>query len=269
MASEQFPGYLNGSTLLYGIVGDPISQTISPQSITARFAAAGTNAVLLPLHVPAARFEATLRGLMGIENFRGTMITYPFKAAALAIVDHLGPNAARVGAINAMRREPDGSWTGEMFDGKGLVAGLESEGIDVRGLNVLLLGAGGAGSAIAFALAEAGIASLSIVDVDQPRALLLAGAVAGHFPPLVVKIGSHGTAGCDLLINATPAGMQPGDDLPIARERLEPHMIVVDIVPKPDVPLLCFARQHGCRTLDYQVMANGQMSTITKFFVPH
>ena len=269
MATEQFPSYLDGSTILYGIAGDPISQTISPQSITALFAAARSNAVLVPLHILNGRFVETMRGLMAVKNFKGSMITYPFKVEALGIVDRLGSNADRVGAINAMRREADGSWTGEMFDGKGLLAGLDSEGIRVQGLKVLLLGAGGAGSAIAFALAEAGIASLAIVDLDEARASKLSSAVKKHFPHVPIHIGLRRIAGHDLLINATTAGMQPHDDLPIAQEHLQSHLIVMDIVPKADVPLLRLARQKGCRTIDYNVMAKGQMATIAKFFMEH
>lgn len=258
---------LNGETRLFGIVGDPIAQTLSPQSVTPLMTAMGANAVLVPLHVPAGRFAETMRGLMALHNFHGAMVTYPFKAEALALLDEVRPTGKLVGAVNAIRREADGRWSGDIFDGRGLVAGMAREELSPRGLRILLLGAGGAGSAIALALAESGAASLTIFDVDGARAASLADTVAKAHPACAVRPGAADPAGCDLIVNATPMGMQSGDPVPVDPALLDASMTVFDIVPKPDVPLVVAARAAGCRTIDYRAMAHGQYAAIARFFV--
>ena len=99
------------------------------------------------------------------------IFTMPHKAAALPLVDEASEVARRVGAINAARRDPAGRWEGEMFDGQGFVRGLRRHGHDARGRRAALLGAGGAGRAIAFALAESGIASISVHELDRAKAI--------------------------------------------------------------------------------------------------
>ncbi len=142
---KQLPEIVDGATRLYGIVGDPITQVRSPEVITAGFRAAGQNALMVPIHVLPDGFEATMRGLMSVANLDGLVITVPYKARAAALVDRLHATGERVGAINAMRREPDGAWSGDMFDGTGLVSGLRGHGFDFAGARVKMLGAGGAG----------------------------------------------------------------------------------------------------------------------------
>ena len=157
---------VDGATRLYGIIGHPIDQVKSPELITPKFRAAGRNALMLPMHVIPERFDETVRGLKALANLDGIVITVPYKVRIVAHVDRLLSTAERIGAINAMRREPDGTWVGDMFDGRGFVRGLSGLGHTVAGRRALLLGAGGAGSAIAFALVEAGAASVTLFDID-------------------------------------------------------------------------------------------------------
>ena len=128
------------------------------------------------MHVKPEAFDETVRGLKALANLDGIVITVPYKPRIVPFVDRLMPTGERVGAINAMRREPDGTWVGDMFDGKGMLRGLREQGADPKGLRVMLLGAGGAGSAIADAVADAGAASLTIFDVDKAKAGELAEA---------------------------------------------------------------------------------------------
>jgi shikimate dehydrogenase len=108
---------ITGATRLYAIVGDPIVQVRSPEVFTERFAGAGINAVLVPAHVPIARFDEVIPALMALGNLDGLLVTVPFKARMLPFANRLGPTAACIGAVNSLRREADGSWTGDMFDG--------------------------------------------------------------------------------------------------------------------------------------------------------
>lgn len=258
---------IDGPTRLYGIIGDPIGQVKSPLAFNPRLKAAGMDAVLVPLHVPQDRFEATVRGLMALGNLDGLVVTVPYKALALALVDEVRPTGRRVGAINAMRREVDGRWVGDMFDGRGLVRGLKERGVDVKGLGVMLLGAGGAGSAVAVACAEAGATSLTIHDVDAVRADRLVARVAEAFPAARVARGMPRLDGIDLLVNATPIGMAAGDGVPAELPPFDASLLVVDIIIKPEgTPLLTRARAAGCRTFGGRTMLDGQIEELTAFF---
>lgn len=258
---------VDGATRLYGIIGHPIGQVKSPELITPKFRAAGRNALMLPMHVQPERFDETVRGLKALANLDGIVITVPYKVRIVAHVDRLLPTGEQIGAINAMRREPNGTWVGDMFDGRGLVRGLAGLGHAVAGKRVLLLGAGGAGSAIAFALGEAGAASVTLHDVDAAKARDLAARVAKAYPACAIVAGLPKLDGHDILVNATPTGMMPGDGLPADFGTLDPQLIVADIIMKPaETPLLAHARACGCRTMAGRAMLEGQADELIAFF---
>src|SRR6185437_12144579 len=112
---------VDGATRIFAIIGEPIAQVKSPAAITKRFRAAGRNALLIPLNIPTAHFDDVMRGLKALANFDGYVVTIPHKERVMAHVDRLLPIASAVGAANVARRERDGSWSGEMYDGEGLV----------------------------------------------------------------------------------------------------------------------------------------------------
>ena len=123
------PSGSTGATRLYAIIGDPIAQVRSPEVFTERFAAAGIDAVLVPAHVPAERFDAIVPALMALGNLDGLLVTVPFKARMASLRKRLGCDGADcIGAVNALRREADGTWTGDMFDGAGFVRGARAQG---------------------------------------------------------------------------------------------------------------------------------------------
>ncbi|QCI64138.1 shikimate dehydrogenase family protein [Phreatobacter stygius] len=258
---------IDGATRLYAIIGDPIAQVKSPGVFNPRFAAAGLNTVKIPVHVRPERFEETVRGLMAIGNLDGMMVTVPYKARVIPLLDRVLPMAAKVGAVNAIRREPDGSWTGDMFDGRGLVRGLHERDIRLDGRRIMLIGAGGGGSAVAIAVADAGAAALTIFDVDPAKAEALAARAAKAYPACAVRAGAPAIDGHDMLINATPIGMAPGDGFPAPLDGLTADMLVVDIIMKPEVtPLLAHARSLGCVAFGGRVMLEGQAEEVARFF---
>src|ERR1043166_5463291 len=161
---------VDGATRLSCIIGDPVAQTGSPRGFSERFRAARRNAILVPFHVPAAAFEPIVRGIMALANLDGIIVTVPYKARMLQFVDRILPTAQKIGAVNALRREADGQWSGDRFDGRGIVRAVTAGGRAVAGRNVMLIGAGGAGSAIACALAEAGVGSITLCVVDTRKA---------------------------------------------------------------------------------------------------
>jgi shikimate dehydrogenase len=258
---------VNGATRLYGIIGDPIEQVKSPEAFTARFRAAGQNALLVPLHVKPESFDETVHALKKLANLHGLIATLPYKARVLAHVERVLPTGRRVGAINAMRRDADGQWSADMFDGKGFLAGIRSVGVEPKGQRVLLLGAGGAGSAIADALAEAGARSITVFDQDQDRAAALWRNIKQHHPRVACVIGQPALADHDVLVNATPVGMAAGDGLPAEFGPLPARLFVADIVPRAEGTLLLErARASGCRTMAGRAMVDGQVEEIARFF---
>lgn len=256
-----------GETRLFAIIGDPIAQVRSPDLYNPRIARAGHNAVLVPLHVPAARFDTALRGLLALGNLDGLVVTTPFKERILPFADVVRAGGRQVGAINALRRESDGRWTGDIFDGIGLLAAIGSLAQTARGRQVLLLGAGGAGSAIAFALAGAGAERIGIFDLIAERAERLAARVRSFYGACGASAAVPDIAGYDLLINATPVGMEPDFALPPIIGALHPGITVIDIVPKPaTTTLLAQAQALGCPTANGQAMISGQADAVLAFF---
>jgi len=255
---------ITGATRLLGFIGDPVIHAKSPQNFNPRLAAAGHDAVLVPMHIPQDRFETAIGGIMAMANLDGLVVTMPFKERLMARLDQISGRARAVGAVNAAKRLPDGRWVGDIFDGVGLVGAVESLGISPRGMAVGLIGAGGAGSAIALALAEADVASLAIVDRKAARAAQLCDRVAA-FSALRPTNGPFDIGKLDLLVHATPIGMQGDDEIAIDVSGLSPGTAVVDIVTKPETALLRAAARIGCPHAGGAAMVEAQTRAILEF----
>jgi shikimate dehydrogenase len=239
---------IDGATRMVVIVGDPIAQVKSPSGMTAMLQQAGRNAVVMPAHVASDRLGVFLAGVALARNLDGVIATIPHKFACYRHCATATPRAHALGAVNIMRRNPDGGWHGEMLDGLGFVAAIRANGGEPRGQAALLVGAGGAGSAIALALLEAGVTRLDIHDSDAARRdALLERMTALH--PGRLGIGSPDPHGYGLVANATPAGMQPGDPPPVDTGRLDPSCFAACVITAPPVPpWIEAARARGCRT---------------------
>ncbi|WP_406153129.1 hypothetical protein OG217_05445 [Streptomyces sp. NBC_01023] len=141
---------ITGSTRLFGVIGDPVEQVPAPSMMNSLFARLGIDAVLVPVHVRPARLAAVVRGLQSTENVDGLLITVPHKRAVWDWPT--SPTAALSDGANAMRCARDDRWLADNFDGEGFVRGLHAAGHEPQGRHVWLVGAGGAGSAIAVSL---------------------------------------------------------------------------------------------------------------------
>ena len=260
--------YVSGKTRLYGIVGDPIEQVRSPEMITAEMVGRGLDAVLVPIHVLPHEFDACLPQLLRVRNLGGLVFTIPYKAPACALADDLLAQARVVGAINVLGRGKDGRWRGEIFDGLGCVTALRRRGVELAGKRVLLIGAGGAGSAIAVAVGFERPASLAIHDIDADRARALAAKVARAHPGVDVTAGAPAIGGVDLLVNASPVGMLADARLPIDVAALPRELVVLDAIVKPErTPLIALAERCGCTTVFGREMMRGQIAQMVDFFV--
>ncbi|WP_186162490.1 shikimate dehydrogenase family protein [Burkholderia gladioli] len=263
---------IDGATRLYAIVGDPVAQVRSPGVYTEAFARAGHNAVLIPALVRADRFDETIRGLMALGNLDGLLVTAPYKARMVPFAARLSARASVVGAVNALRRERDGSWSGDMFDGVGFVAAARRIA-PLAGRRALLFGCGGAGAAIAAGLAADGVAALTLVDPDATRAQRLATELARHYPQCEVRAGrgDHDEPGHDVVVNASTVGMRDGDPLPGEPGSIDARCLVGDVVLRPagsPTALVARALAAGARVVTGQDMHAGQREAILDFFAP-
>lgn len=241
---------VTGHTRLYAILADPIHHVKTPQVMHALFARHGIDGVLVPMHVAPDGLAGAVAGLTEMRNFGGFIATVPHKSAMLELCDRIEGDGARIGAVNCVRRDPDGRMIGAMLDGIGFVEGVRRAGIAPEGQRVLLAGAGGAASAIAFALAEAGVASLTIVNRTVARAEALAERVRETYGAVRVeaRAQSGDVAAYDLIVNATSLGLRPDDPLPIDARGLHAGQTVAEAIMDPaETPLLAAAAQAGAR----------------------
>ena len=260
--------YINGKTRLYGIVGDPIAQVRSPEMVTHELQRRGLNAILVPLHVARADFARVVPHLMQLLNLDGLVMTIPFKAQALNLAHSLGLQAQAVGALNALARRKDGTWAGDMFDGMGCVQAFARRGLALRGKSVLLIGLGGAGGAIAAAVASEQPLRMHIWDLNPDRCRQSAELIARLSPDTQVLVGPPHLDGVDVLMNASPVGMLDDARLPLVADALAPELVVFDTIVYPEqTPLLQLAHRSGCRVVTGREMMQGQIARIVDFFI--
>lgn len=258
---------LDGATRVVAIIGDPIAQVKSPAGVTQALQERGRNAVVMPVHVTTADLPDFMQGVARMRNLDGIIVTVPHKLDAYGCCATATERAHFLGGVNVLRRNADGSWHGDHFDGEGYVHALRRNGCEPQGRRALLAGAGGAGSAIALALLEAGVQALAIHEPDAARReSLIARLRARHGDK--VRAGSADPRGFDLVINATPVGMQPADPMPFDASGLEAATFVGDVITKPAVtPLVEAARARGCATQVGADMFAGVCALMVEFLL--
>ncbi len=243
------PLNLDGASRIHFIVGDPIAQVKSPAGVSQAFQDAGLNALCIPAHVAPADLAAWTAGVSLSKNVDGIIVTVPHKFAYFDLCATTSERGAFLKSINTLRRNADGTWHGDMFDGMGYVKALALKGCNLQGQKALLVGAGGAGSAIAYSLATGGVRELAIHDEDTVRRDALVQRLASLGSCRVVA-GSSDPTGFDIAINATPIGMKAGDPHPIDASKFTPAMFVGCVITAPAVPpMIEAARAVGCNTL--------------------
>lgn len=257
----------SGATRLYVIVGDPIAQVRSPAGVSAEFAARGHDGILMPVQVAPTDLPDFLSVATRLKNLDGIVVTIPHKFACYQACASATERAHFLRTVNLMRRRADGSWHGDMVDGLGFVGAARAKGIDPQGMRALLVGAGGAGSAIALALVEAGVRELAIHDSATQRRDALIGRLNGLGKALV-RAGTIDPAGFDFVANATPAGMRDGDPLPVDVIRLAPSAYCGCVITKPEIsPFIAAARGLGCVTATGTDMYQQHQSIMVDFLL--
>ncbi len=233
---------IDGSTQIYGILGRPVAHSLSPAMHNAAFKELGINAVYVAF--PVADLASAVAGLRGLM-IRGASVTIPFKEDIIPLLDEIDPQAVKIGAVNTVVNR-NGLLTGYNTDWLGALRALE-EKTDIAGKRALILGAGGASRAIAFGILEKG-GQAAVTDLEMDKAL----ALARQLWVEVIAPDHLGQYPADILINATPVGMEPqSGDIPIDPNHLPRFQVVMDIVYKPlKTRLLQEAEARGCQVID-------------------
>lgn len=258
---------LNGATRIVTEIGDPIAQVKSPAGITKALQEKGRNAVVIPIHVTTEDLDSFFRGINLAKNHDGMIVTIPHKFAAYRYCATATDRASFLEAVDVIRRNPDGTWHGDMLDGVGMITGILSNGGNPKGKRALLIGTGGAGSAIALALLDSGVSELAIHDVDVVRRDALLLKLRKKFGDKIYA-GSSDPTGYELVVNATPMGMRPEDPYPILVDKLAPGSFAACVITAPVVPpWIEAARSRNCKTSLGVDMFTGLSSGIVDFLL--
>ena len=258
---------IRGTTKLIAHLGYPTTTFKAPMIYNPWFEFRGIDAVVVPMGVKPEDYADFLRLAFRLSNIHGALITMPHKVATVGLADRVSVTARIAGSANALRLGPDGLLEADMFDGEGFVGGVLNKGQQIAGKSVLVVGCGGVGSAIAASLAKSGAARLALFDPSAASAQALAGRLTAAYPDLQVQTGSKDPAGFDIVVNASPLGMNASDPLPMDVDRIDPATFVGEVVMKAEMtPFLAAAAGKGC---GYQVgtdMLFEQIPAYLEFF---
>ena len=258
---------ITGNTEIIAHIGYPTHAFKAPMIYNPWFEKAVVDAIVVPMGCQAQDFEAFLPAIFKLSNIRGALITMPHKVTTVGLLDEVFPTAAIAGACNAVRRTADGRLQGDMFDGEGFVRGVLRKGMKLQGARALVVGAGGVGCAIAASLAAAGVGTLALFDVNTASAEGLAGRLRQHYPALQVITGFNDPDGFDLVVNATPMGMNAGDPMPMDVSHIASTTFVGEVVMKIEMTaFLAAAADRGCRVQIGTDMLFEQIPAYLEFF---
>jgi shikimate dehydrogenase len=247
-----------GTTAFYTMIGTPVIQVKSPLLYNRYFAEHGMDAVMIAMDVPSDQVGIHFKHMRAISNFGGSIVTVPHKQAAVDSMDELSERAETLGSVNVVRAEK-GRLIGDMVDGLGFMLAVRNHGFSIPGKRVALLGAGGAGAAIALAIAQAGADEMVIKEIRTECHEALERLLKQANPAVKVSFELHTLEGFDLVVNATAVGMNDDPRVPFPTETLSPPTLVADVVTNPKVtPWLAAALRKGCAVQYGAEMVYGQ-----------
>ena len=257
--------HLSGATRLYPIIGDPIVHVKTPKRLTSKFAERGHDGICMPMQVRAGDLDAVMAGLTATRNVDGLLFTMQHKNAVFAHCATSSETSKLLEVVSVARRNPDGTWHGDMLDGLAFVEAMRKRGARSEGARVLQVGAGGVGGAIAVALLDAGVRELVLNDTNQGRLDHLVDLLSGRGR---VTGGSPDPTGFDIVCNATPMGLSPDDPLPVQGDLLRSSMFVGDVIAGEGItPLIEAARAAGCKTSDGAHMVEAVLDVMPDFLL--
>jgi shikimate dehydrogenase len=258
---------IDGHTELIAHIGYPTHSFKSPLIYNPYFEKEGINALVVPMGCQAAHYPEFLKSVFNLTNIRGALITMPHKVSTVDLLDEVTKTVRVAGACNAVKRDEKGRLVGDMFDGAGFVRGVQRKGFDLKSKRVLVVGTGGVGSAIAASLAAENIAAISLFDVNRASCEGLALRLQSEYPQIKVEVGSCDPDGHNLVVNATPMGMNEGDPLPMDVSRIAPETFVGEVVMRQEMTaFLQAAHQRGCQVQVGSDMLFEQIPAYLEYF---
>jgi shikimate dehydrogenase len=258
---------ISGRTQLIAHIGFPTEAFKSPMIYNPFFEKHGIDAVVVPMGCRSEDYQVFLPAIFSLSNVRGALITMPHKITTLSLLDEISPTALIAGACNAVKRNHAGKLVGDMFDGEGFARGVERKGQAIADKSILVVGSGGVGSAIAASLAARGPRSLKLFDVNLASSEALRARLLTHYPTLEVLTGSNDPQGCDIVVNASPLGMNAADPMPMDTDRIAPTTFVGEVVMKQETTsFLTAAIQRGCQVQVGIEMLFEQIPAYLEFF---
>jgi shikimate dehydrogenase len=263
---------LTGSAEFYGIVGHPVQQVASPAIFNTRFNFANRNAVLLPMNVEKSGIGPLLEVFRHTSNFKGIIITLPYKEYVVDLLDDVSAISRHLNAVNTIFIK-EGKLIGTMTDGQGMIDAISKENQTIKGKTVRVAGCGGAGRAIAWALAEHAASDIILQEAPSEisKAKHLRNILQLNFPDCHIDVGKidRKTKPADILINATRLGMDHNDPMVFNQAEIGSAELVADVVtslPNQLSKLLTCANAAGVQTVSGHAMAAGQSRLIESLF---
>ncbi len=237
---------IRGTTSLIAHIGYPTHSFKSSMIYNPYFERAGMDAVVVPMGCKAEDYPALLKSIFTLTNIRGALITMPHKVTTVGLLDEVTSAVKIAGSCNAVRRCAAGQLQGDLFDGEGFVRGVRRKGSKAEG---------------------APARGLSLFDARAESAVSLGQRLAAHYPALQVATGSNDPSGHDLVVNATPLGMNDGDPLPMNAARISPATFVGEVVMRQEMtPFLKAVQARGCQLQVGTDMLFEQVPAYLEFF---
>lgn len=250
--------WITGKTKLIGLLGYPISHSLSPAMHNAGFARLCLDYAYLTFDTKEDNLADVITA-MRVLNVRGFNVTMPNKKSVLPLLDEVTPEAQMIGSVNTVLHE-NGRLIGYNTDGKGYVHALLEKGVFVKGQRIIMVGAGGAARSVAIQLAVDGAAEIVILNRTLDKAVDICNIIQKNLPAckaqalaLDKSVLKEKLDGADILINCTGLGMHPNEDKSIVTDpgMLHRGLIVSDLVYKPSkTKLLQVAEEAGCKAIN-------------------
>lgn len=242
------------------LIGSPIEQVKTPPLVNERLRSKGSKIQMIPVEIKAHEVSPFFDTLRACEHARGCSSTIPYKSQVFEHMDATSPEAERLKVVNTVRRDHSGALVGCMTDGVAMVSALRSKGIDPHGSIALIVGAGGgAGRAIADALASANASRIDLVDLNEEQLSITFDALSSSFRHTVFHRGDR-SGPWDIIINASPLGSSGADPLPICAEHISMCTAVGDAVTaREETAIIQAASIDGKVTVTGHEMARAQI----------
>ncbi len=249
---------ISGKTKMVGLIGDPVSHSVSPEMHNAAFEKLKLDYCYVAMQVDKKDLKKALDGIRA-EKFAGVNVTVPHKEAVVPLLDEVTKLPRLIGAVNTIKND-EGKLIGYNTDGAGFIESLKEDAlVNPKGKKVVLIGAGGGAKAVAVMVAEAGAKSLIITDIVSAKASTLANYVKSHFD-IETDSFSQGSndlksaiKNCEILVNATPVGMHPNEEkCPLGNDiEIPTGILVADLIYNPpETKLLKRSKESGAKTLN-------------------